>query len=80
MVARTLQEDTTMSERKRPALTFRRIQRAILCDNGTGFCTTCGKAHKYTEPDAEHYPCTKCKTPTVFGAEQILLLGLVSDV
>lgn len=57
-----------------PSITESRIVRAIKRDDGTGFCTACGKAQKYVEPDAENYTCAKCKQPAVSGAEQLLLL------
>ena len=56
-----------------PSITESRIVRAVKRDDGTGFCTACGKAQKYCEPDADGYPCAKCKQKTVKGAEQILL-------
>jgi len=44
------------------------------CDQYKGFCTTCKKfTRRETEPDAENYPCPKCKKNTVMGAEQALL-------
>lgn len=46
------------------------------CDNYRGFCTKCQKfTRSETEPDAERYPCPKCKGQTVIGAEQALLCG-----
>jgi len=57
-----------------PSITESRIVRAVKRDDGTGFCKACGKAQKFVEPDAERYPCQKCKAPEVFGAEQLLLL------
>jgi hypothetical protein len=60
-----------------PTVTQRRIVSAIRRDDGTGYCLECGKPQKYTEPDAEAYPCHACKQNSVYGAEQILLMGLV---
>lgn len=69
------------------SLTENRIMRAVRKDDNVGFCVTCGEARKYTEPDAAGYPCTRCKTPTVFGASEIMLravaynpLRMVDDV
>jgi hypothetical protein len=56
------------------------VMRAIKADNGSGFCLGCGKkASSFVEPDAHHYPCSSCKAPKVFGAEQLLLMGLHRD-
>jgi Zn finger protein HypA/HybF involved in hydrogenase expression len=54
-------------------ITLDRVMRAVRRDDGTGFCIACGASQKFVEPDAERYPCNKCKQPKVFGAEQILL-------
>lgn len=42
-----------------------------------GYCTTCDKFTRKgeTEPDAENYPCPKCKQNTCMGAEQALITG-----
>ena len=54
-------------------LTYRRIVSAVKRDDGTGFCTVCGKSQKFVEPDARNYPCKFCKRLEVIGAEQLLL-------
>jgi len=61
------------------SLTVDRIVRAVRrnmrdCDSYTGFCTSCGKTRPGCEPDAREYPCPKCKTNTVYGAEELLLM------
>ncbi len=58
------------------SLTTARIVRAVKRDDGTGFCLNCGKTRKYCEPDAERYPCDKCKQSAVYGAEQLLIMGV----
>jgi len=55
---------------------FTTLQRAILADEGTGFCLACGKSQTYVEPDAKRYRCVSCDQPKVYGAEQLLLMGL----
>lgn len=40
-----------------------------------GFCLSCGEEQMGVEPDAEAYECDCCGQPTVYGAEQLLLLG-----
>ena len=42
-----------------------------------GFCAECGLQHDRVEPDAREYGCEDCGTPTVYGAEELLLMGLV---
>ena len=43
-----------------------------------GFCLSCGVEANGCEPDAENYECEACGEKQVFGASQILMLGLVS--
>lgn len=40
-----------------------------------GFCLNCGAEVDGVEPDAEKYQCEDCNRRTVYGAEQILLMG-----
>lgn len=42
-----------------------------------GFCVSCGTRHEGCEPDARGYECENCGEFKVFGAEEILLMGLV---
>ena len=42
-----------------------------------GFCISCGDEHGQCEPDAHEYTCEQCKTPTVYGAEELIIMGLV---
>ncbi len=62
-----------------PSLTEARIVRAVKADNGTGFCSVCGKkCPEYVEPDADGapYPDWEARdhVHTVYGAEQLLLM------
>lgn len=44
-----------------------------------GFCTNCREfTNDFAEPDAERYVCEECGRMTVFGAEQALVLGLIT--
>jgi len=43
-----------------------------------GFCINCGTWHDGVEPDARGYTCEECKTPTVFGAMEIVIMGLAN--
>lgn len=43
-----------------------------------GICITCHETTENCEPDAERYRCLNCETNTVYGTEQLLLMGLVS--
>lgn len=55
---------------------LKRLERAILADNSTGFCIGCGAERDQTEPDARKYPCEDCKENLVYGAEELVMMGL----
>ena len=42
-----------------------------------GYCLACGASKSNVEPDAENYHCDECDADKVYGAEQILIMGLV---
>lgn len=46
-------------------------------DLGTGFCTECGAESDCVEPDARKYECDVCGENAVYGAEELLVMGLV---
>lgn len=59
-------------------MTFPLEQIEDAIEEGTiGFCIICGEEHYGVEPDAREYPCEVCGTNSVYGAEEILLMGLV---
>jgi hypothetical protein len=41
-----------------------------------GFCLACGAEHDGCEPDARNYECEECGERKVFGAEEILMMGV----
>ena len=45
-------------------------------ENSEGFCLACGAEHDCVEPDARKYHCTDCGAHKVYGAEELLLMGL----
>lgn len=45
-------------------------------ENSEGFCLACGAEHGYVEPDVRKYHCTDCGAHKVYGAEELLLMGL----
>jgi len=46
-------------------------------EDGTGFCTACGEEAYGCEPDARGYECECCGERKVYGAAEIVLMGLV---
>lgn len=52
------------------------IIEAIEADEYLGFCTECGEQAEGVEPDAEGYECECCGAHAVYGAEQLLIMGV----
>ncbi len=46
-------------------------------DSGTGWCLACGCDGIPAEPDARRYTCEECGKAKVYGAAELLLMGLV---
>ncbi|MBY6240478.1 hypothetical protein [Methylosinus sp. Sm6] len=44
-----------------------------------GFCVACGAVRDCCEPDARRYECEDCGKRHVYGAEEIMLMGLVVE-
>jgi hypothetical protein len=52
------------------------LTKAAEDDNSTGFCLACGAEMSGVEPDARKYQCEGCKDHKVYGAEELILMGL----
>ena len=57
--------------------TLEEVIEAAKADDNTGFCLACGEEIFGVEPDARRYECEYCGERAVYGAEEILLEGLV---
>jgi len=42
-----------------------------------GYCANCGEERYGTEPDARRYPCEACGARAVYGAQELLLEGVI---
>jgi len=47
-----------------------------MADGTIGFCLACGEEQGSVEPDARKYNCESCGAPKVYGAEELLVMGL----
>ena len=47
-------------------------------ENMCGFCVDCGAERSCCEPDARKYECEECGEKKVYGAEELIVMGLVS--
>jgi len=51
-----------------------------LANEYQGICVYCGSAQDGCEPDARRYECEECGTKTVYGTEELLLMGRLTLV
>ena len=62
------------------SITADRIIEAVECAHTSldnpGFCIACGADADGCEPDARNYRCECCGASQVFGAEELLLMGV----
>ena len=56
-----------------------RVIEAVEQDDSIGFCMDCGAEAYNCEPDARNYECESCGARQVFGAEEILLRGWMTE-
>jgi hypothetical protein len=49
-----------------------------LTNDYNGLCVFCGEEAFGVEPDARHYECEGCSKKGVYGAEELLIMGLIS--
>jgi hypothetical protein len=56
---------------------FSQVEEAINSGDSVGFCVACGEEAYGVEPDARGYECESCGKHKVFGAEELVLMGLV---
>ena len=57
--------------------TLEEIEDAIM-DGTIGYCTECSEEAWGVEPDARKYECDSCGKKAVYGAEELVMMGLVS--
>jgi predicted RNA-binding Zn-ribbon protein involved in translation (DUF1610 family) len=60
----------------RSKVTLEQIMQAIEEDDYIGFCLSCGEEASGCEPDARNYVCESCGEEQVFGAEELLIMGV----
>ena len=57
------------------SITEDRLVDAIESLEYLGYCTQCGSEHDSIEPDTSRETCEACGTPTLYGAEQLIIMG-----
>ena len=56
--------------------TLEEIMTAVESGDYIGFCTECGGQHFGVGPDAHEYKCHFCSAMKVYGAEELLIMGV----
>lgn len=69
-------EYTTRAGVKQYKPALKSLERIINSGNCEGYCLACGDKAYGVEPDAAKYTCESCDKPKVYGAEQLILMGL----
>ena len=52
------------------------IMAAVESGEYMGFCLACGDEASGVEPDAREYECESCGARKVYGAEELLMMGV----
>jgi hypothetical protein len=63
-------------EPRKSKVTLQQVLAAIDADDNLGFCLACGAEAYCVEPDARRYECESCGEHKVYGAEELLLMGI----
>lgn len=53
------------------------VMAAAAGDESTGWCLACGAEQSGCEPDMRRGTCDSCQAAKVYGAEELILMGLV---
>lgn len=51
------------------------VRESMFGEESPGYCTLCGCRVEGVEPDAVEYTCPACGRPSVYGAEEIMLVA-----
>lgn len=55
------------------------VERRMTSLDNPGVCLSCGIEVDGVEPDAADYECETCGDPTVFGADEALMMLVMGD-
>jgi hypothetical protein len=61
-----------------PRRTFTMDELRAADDAQEGFCIECGALRECCEPDARKYPCPECGQMSVYGAQELVIMELVT--
>ena len=52
------------------------IMECVELDDNIGICLACGEEQYGVEPDARRYDCESCGAHRVYGAQELLIMGV----
>ena len=58
-----------------PIEVFEAAEASMFGLENIGFCIACAAEHYECEPDARRYECEECGEHTVYGAQELVLMG-----
>ena len=61
-------------------LTESEMSEAMFGLDSPGRCTSCGEEADGVEPDARAYICESCGEPSVYGLEELLIMGQITII
>jgi hypothetical protein len=64
--------------KRNPTRTFTLEALQEASEDMCGFCLACGEQREMCDPDARRYHCEACGMQQVYGAEEIVLMGMVA--
>ena len=71
--------NTEMTQQdQKPPITFTMEEILEADDQQCGFCISCGSEQDCCEPDAREYKCEECGQRSVYGAEELVVMGRVN--
>jgi len=60
-----------------PVVSSEEMEQIMFGMDSPGWCLTCGEEVDGVEPDARRYHCECCDKRTVYGMEELLIMGLL---
>jgi hypothetical protein len=66
-----------MSVDLKKALSMTSKEYRVRTEEYEGICLKCGESRYQCEPDAEQYECESCGKNTVYGIEQLMIMGRI---
>jgi nitrate/TMAO reductase-like tetraheme cytochrome c subunit len=72
-------DNTSKASSKKPKTFFRMSERVYrhADDNSEGRCLSCHDTAYGVEPDAREYVCESCGEATVYGMQELLIMGRI---